>query len=193
MNKLLLILGILISCNLSAAEVVKIFNESDLSNWKTPKNNIWWKAVDGTLVCKSGPKKQGSILWTKKEYSDFEVSLKFKMVTEENDSGVHIRNKDQIQIGISGSLKRDMTTSPYIPKKGYRKESVGVKELLKPRDWNSMKIKAVGPVYTIWLNGKQVNEYTSTTAIEKGPIGLQLHGNRNMEIHFKDIELIELD
>lgn len=191
--RLFIALILLVGLNASAGESISIFNGKDLSNWKLPKNNIWWKVVDDILVCKSGPKKKGSVLWTKEKYTNFEVELEFKMVTEENDSGVHIRNQDQIQIGISGSLKRDMTTSPYIPKKGYPKESVGVKELLKPKDWNSMKIKAVGPVYTIWLNGKKVNEYTSETSIEKGPIGLQLHSHRNMEIHFKDINLTILD
>ncbi|MCM8528119.1 MAG: DUF1080 domain-containing protein [Lentisphaeraceae bacterium] len=174
-------------------EMKPIFNGTDLSEWKVPKNNIWWTVKDGTIHCQSGPKKKGSDLWSKKTYKDFVIELEFKMGEGTVDSGLFIRNSDQIQIGISGSLKRDMTCSPYIPKKGYPKEAVGVKEILKPKDWNILKVKAVGNKYTIWLNGKEVNEYESATAKKEGPVGLQLHGNRTMQISFRNIKLAEIN
>ena len=44
------------------------------------------------------------------------------------DSGIFIRGENpqnpQIQIGISGSLNRDMTASPYVPKQGYPIEAL---------------------------------------------------------------------
>lgn len=174
-------------------ELKPIFNGKDLTNWKEPKNNIWWAVNNEELSCKSGPKKKGSTLWTTKKYRDFIVELDFKMGEGTVDSGLFIRNNDQIQIGISGSLKRDMTCSPYIPKKGYPKEAQGVKELLKAKDWNTLKVKVIGNTYTIWLNGKQVNEYESTTAIKEGPIGLQLHPKRVMQCSFKNIKVAELN
>ena len=82
-----------------------------------------------------------------------------------------------------------MTGSPYIAGKGYPVEAEGVKELLKAKDWNQMKIKAVGGQYTVWLQGKQVMTYKSDTAIEEGPIGIQLHGNRVMSADFRNIRL----
>jgi len=108
------------------------------------------------------------------------------------DSGVHVRNEDQIQIGISGSLKRDMTCSPYIPGKGYPVEAKNIKELLKPKDWNKMKIQAVGKQYTVWLQGEKVITYKSDSAIDEGPVGIQLHGNRVMAIDYRKIQLAEL-
>jgi len=184
---------VLFSLSTFAQDLKPIFNGTDLSNWKEPKNNIWWTVKDGLINCQNGPKKKGSTLWTNKKYKNFIVELDFKMGEGTIDSGLFIRNNDQIQIGISGSLKRDMTCSPYIPKKGYPKEAKGVKELLKLKDWNTMKVKVVGNVYTIWLNGKQVNEYESKTAIEEGPIGLQLHAKRVMQISFRNIKLAELN
>ena len=65
----------------------------------------------------------------------------------------------QIQIGVSGSLKRDMTGSPYIPKKGYHKEAVKVAEILKMDDWNYMEAEAVGNRYRVWFNGVFVMDY----------------------------------
>ena len=131
---------------------------------------------------------------TEKKYKNFVVEFEFRFGEGTVDSGVFIRNgKDQIQIGISGSLKRDMTGSPYIPGKGYPVEAQGVKELLKLDDWNAMRIKAVGKAYTVWLNGQQVMTYESDSAVEKGPIGIQLHGNRDMAIDYRNIRAAELD
>ena len=108
------------------------------------------------------------------------------------DSGVFVRNQEQIQIGISGSLKRDMTASPYIPGKGYPVEAKNVKKLLKPDDWNSMKIVAKGSNYKVWLNGEHVISYDSDTAIASGPVGIQLHGDRDMGIDYRNIRLGEI-
>ena len=138
--------------------------------------------------------KKGQDLWTEKEYVNFIVECEFKMGEGTVDSGIFLRNSNQIQIGISGSLKRDMTASPYIPGKGYPVEALkGDKaKLLKPKDWNHLKIKAVGPKYTSWLNGEKVMEYESPTAKDKGPIGIQLHGGKVMEIDFRNIRAVEL-
>ncbi|MEM6279981.1 MAG: DUF1080 domain-containing protein, partial [Verrucomicrobiota bacterium] len=97
------------------AEETSLFNGRDLSGWKVPKDNIWYLVKDEVLQVRSGPDQKGSILWTEKEFEDFSVTFDFKFVSGTIDSGVHLRNSDQIQIGISGSLKRDMTGSPYIP------------------------------------------------------------------------------
>ena len=141
---------------------------------------------------RSGPKKKGSVLWTERDYADFELDLEFRFVDGIIDSGIHLRNSDQIQIGISGSLKRDMTCSPYIPGKGYPVEAKKVSQLLKEKDWNRMRIRAVGPKYTTWLQGQEVMNYESGSAKEKGPIGIQLHGNRDMKIDFRKLTLREL-
>ena len=167
----------------------------DLSGWKVPAGNDkanWYTVKDGVLVIQSGPKKKGSVLWTEKKFKDFIVELDFRFGEGTVDSGVHVRNRDQIQIGISGSLERDMTCSPYIPGKGYPVEAKNIKKLLKAKDWNTMRIRAVGKKYTVWLQGEEVMNYESSSAIEEGPIGIQLHGNRNMGIDYRNIKVAEL-
>ena len=172
-----------------------LFNGKNLNGWKIPNGNKdakWYQATNGVLKIKSGPKKKGSVLWTKKEYEDFEVNLEFRFLEGTIDSGIHLRNSDQIQIGISGSLKRDMTGSPYIPGKGYPVEAKGIAKLLKAKDWNRMKIRAMGPKYTVWLQGKEVMNYESKSAKKVGPIGIQLHGNKIMSIDFRNLMLKEI-
>jgi hypothetical protein len=172
-----------------------IFNGKDLSGWEVPDGNDeagWYKAVEGVLKIQSGSKKKGSILWSKKKYRNFVVEFEFRMGEGRVDSGVHVRTKDQIQIGISGSLNRDMTCSPYIPGKGYPVEAKNIKKLLKPKDWNTMRIQAIGKEYTVWLQGEKVMTYKSDSAIDEGPIGIQLHGGRNMAIDYRKLKLAEL-
>ena len=177
-------------------ELKPIFNGKDLTGWKAPKGNAeagWYKAEDGVLKVQSGPKKKGSILWTTKKFRNFVMEFDFRFGEGVVDSGVHVRTKDQIQIGISGSLKRDMTCSPYIPGKGYPVEAKNIKKLLKAKDWNTMRIQAIGPEYTVWLQGEKVMTYKSASAIEEGPLGIQLHGNRNMSIDYRNLKLAKLD
>ena len=170
-------------------ELKSIFNGKDLTGWDVPDNNIWFTVKDGVLKLENGPQKKGQTLWTSDEYENFEMEFDFKMGKGTVDSGVYVRNsREQIQIGISGSLKKDMTGSPYISGKGYPVEAKGVKELLKLDDWNTMKICAEGKKYTVWLGGEKIMTYESDSAIKKGKIGIQLHGNRVMSIEYRNLK-----
>lgn len=169
-----------------------VFNGKDLSGWKAPEKNVWYLVQDGILQLRSSKDKKGSVLWTEKEYENFVMELEFKFISGTIDSGVHVKSDDQIQIGISGSLKRDMTASPYIPGKGYPVEAEGVKELLKMEDWNQMRIEVRGTEYAVSLNGKKVMTYKSESGKAKGPIGLQLHGDRDMAIDYRNLKVGEL-
>ena len=65
-------------------ELKSIFNGKNLSGWQPPKGNDeagWYKAEDGILKIQSGPKKKGSILWTKKEYRNFVMEFDFHLDT----------------------------------------------------------------------------------------------------------------
>ena len=171
----------------------KIFNGKNLKGWKAPENNVWWSASKGILFVKSTAEKKGSILWTEKSYENFVIQADFLMGDGVVDSGIFLRSEnDQIQIGISGSLKRDLTGSPYIPKLRYPVEATAAKDVLKPKDWNTMKIKVVDKTYTVWLNGVEVMNYTSESIPASGPIGIQLHPGNEMSISYRNIVVAKL-
>jgi len=188
----LLMLVTLLSAQAQEPKLKKIFNGKNLKGWVEPANNVWWTVNDGILFVKSTAEKKGSILWTENKYENFIVQADFLMGDGTVDSGIFLRSEhDQIQIGISGSLKRDLTASPYIPKKGYPVEAK-VKDILKLKDWNTMKVKVVGSTYTVWLNGNEVMTYTSENMPANGPIGFQLHPGNEMSCSFKNIRLAAL-
>jgi hypothetical protein len=196
MKKILLIMLVFLGAStiLFAQEpkLKKIFNGKNLNGWKLPPDLTCWTASRGVLFVKNNAEKKGSNLWTEKKYQNFIISADFLMGDGTVDSGIFLRSEnDQIQIGISGSLKRDLTASPYLPKLKYPVEA-NVKDILKPTDWNTMKIKMVDKTYTVWLNGKEVMTYTSKDIPASGPIGLQLHPGNEMSIKYRNIRLAEL-
>jgi len=195
MKKLLaffLLLMVIVSTQAQDPKLKKIFNGKTLKGWVEPSNNVWWTVNDGILFVKSTAEKKGSILWSESKYENFIIQADFLMGDGTVDSGIFLRSEhDQIQIGISGSLKRDLTASPYIPKKGYPVEAK-VKDILKLKDWNTMKVKVVGSTYTVWLNGNEVMTYTSENMPASGPVGFQLHPGNEMSCSFKNIRLAAL-
>ena len=195
MKKLLaafFLLMVIVSTQAQDPKLKKIFNGKNLKGWVVPENNVWWTANDGVLFVKSTAEKKGSILWSESKYENFIIQADFLMGDGTVDSGIFLRSEhDQIQIGISGSLKRDLTASPYIPKKGYPVEAK-VKDILKLKDWNTMKVKVVGSTYTVWLNGTEVMTYTSENMPASGPVGFQLHPGNEMSCSFRNIRLAAL-
>ena len=191
--RLFTLLALLSTGHLHAAEKVEIFNDKDLTGWKI-QDAAYWSVKDGVLTGQSDEKKQNSILWTEEQFKDFTLEFDFRF-SGDIDSGVFLRHvDDQIQIGISRSLQRDLTGSPYIGSKGkYTAEAEGVSELLKDGEWNRMKITVKGKGYTVEINGKQVLDYQSDTLIGEGPVGFQVHSGVVMKIEFKDISLEKLD
>jgi hypothetical protein len=180
------------SFNSQAQKLKKIFNGKNLDGWVIPQpNNDNWTVANKILTVTSDDTRKGKTLWTEKSYKNFIIQADYKNVSGIVDSGFFLRSeKDQVQIGISGSLKRDLTGSPYIPGKGYPKEAD--LSSLKKDDWNTMKIKVEGNSYTVWLNGVEVMNYTSEGMINEGPIGIQLHPGNVMSIQYKNIVLAEI-
>lgn len=162
--------------------------DNKLDNWKIQGPETCWALKNGILTGSSDPEKIGGILWSRAHYRDFTLTGEFRF-SGNIDSGIFIRHEgDQIQIGISGSLKRDMTGSPYIPsRKGYPVEAEGVKDSLKTDAWNAFSLTVIGKRYTFHLNGKQVLNYTSETLIDEGPIGFQVHPGVEMKIDFRKL------
>ncbi len=190
---LLLVLNTATWLHAQEPKMKKIFTGRNLKGWKAPENKSCWTASKGVLFVKSTPEKKGYNLWTEQNYTNFVFQTDFLMGDGVVDSGIFLRGEnDQIQIGISGSLKRDMTCSPYIPKLRYPVEATKVKDILKPKEWNTLKIKLIDKTYTVWLNGIEVMTYTSADIPASGPIGIQLHPGNEMSISYRKMVLAKL-
>jgi len=172
-------------------DLALIFNGRDLDGWKVVGAS-YWQVVDGAIVGESDPTMKGSMLYTKKSYGDVIVEAEVRF-TGEIDSGIMVRKPElQVQIGVSRSLKRDMTCSFYTgtyPEEGRAPKAT---EFLRPGEWNRIRFEAKGDTFTVWLNGEQVSHYTSSKYREPGPIGLQIHGGLVMKVEFRNLHAQDL-
>jgi hypothetical protein len=179
-----------------ASEFVSLFNGKDLTGWKVPDPNPFWKVVDGVLVGENDEKLKGSMLYTEKSFKDFifEADVRWQ---GEIDSGFMVRKPElQMQIGVSRSLKKDMTCSFYTGgKEGYPEagRANDIDKVLKQGDWNTIRLQAKGDTFTVWCNGVKVSEYTNPKYSNPGPIGLQIHPGVKMKVEFKNIKIQKLE
>jgi hypothetical protein len=59
---------------------------------------------------------------------------------------------------------------------------------LKMGEWNTLKIKAVGPVVTSWLNGVEMMQIKDQKIGEgKGSIVLQIHDGGGIKVRWRNI------
>jgi hypothetical protein len=168
-----------------------IFNGKDLSGW-TPATGEFWRVEDGVLVGENDASLKGSMLHTERSYGDVAVEAEVRF-TGEIDSGIMLRKPEiQVQIGVSRSLKRDMTCSFYNGKYPEEARAARAGDLLKPNDWNRIRVEAKGDTFTVWLNGEQVSRYTDPTYSGAAPIGLQIHKGLPMKVEFRNIRALAL-
>ena len=168
---------------------IALFNGKDLTGWKAPDPNPFWKAADGVLTGENNAEKKGSMLYTAESYGDFELEAEARW-TGEIDSGFMVRKPEiQLQFGVSRSLKRDMTGSFYNGKYPEEAQAKDAAKLLKANDWNKFKLQAKGDTFTVWINGTRASQYKDAKYAAPGPIGLQIHGGLAMKIEFRNLRL----
>jgi hypothetical protein len=173
------------------ASLPPIFNGHDLTGWKVP-NDSYWTVADGVIVGQSDEAKKGSMLYTDKPYGDVIVEGEVRF-TGEIDSGIMVRKPElQVQIGVSRSLKRDMTCSFYTGTYPEEARAARAADLLKAGGWNRIRLEAKGDTFTVWLNGEQVSQFKDPKYSEPGPIGLQIHGGLVMKVEFRDLRALAL-
>jgi Domain of Unknown Function (DUF1080) len=179
----------------AGAELPAIFNGKDLAGWKAEGAAEFWRVENGVLIGENNAAKKGHMLWTEASYTDFalEFDVRWKSDTERGiDTGVEMRKPAiQLQLGVSGSLKTDMTGSFYTGGKPSYPEAAQAKDaqkLMKPQgEWNTIRIQARGNTFTCWINGTKASEYTDAKFSGASPLGLQIHGNVVMKVEYRNI------
>jgi hypothetical protein len=188
---------VLLSFVFGGAGFKKIFNGKDLSGWKIHGTEKWY-VENGELICESGPDKGYGYLSTEKSYDDFILETEFKLEANGN-IGIFIRSTiDGTKIsGWQVEVAPPMNSTGGIYESYGRgwiiKPSPEDEKVLKPTDWNKMRIKAVGDEVTSWLNGKQmVHLKDEKIGQGKGFIALQIHDGGGIKVRWKNIRVKEL-
>lgn len=146
---------------------------------------------------------QNEFLTTEKEYGDFELRLKFKLLGENTNAGIQIRSQripdHHEMIGYQADLGQRYWGSLYDESRRRKVlAQANLRELnrvLKRGQWNDYVIRCEGRRIQLWINGYQtVNYYEPDPEIpQRGLIGLQIHSGPAGEAWYKDISITELD
>lgn len=188
----------LLSFGSSTSFANNLLNEEGLTGWTIEPSDEQlehWMLKDGNLIGENLDQKK-SVLWTVEEFADFELSLEYKTPSEDYDSGVFIRgHSHQVQIGISRSLKKDLTACIYAPqdgKGGYPAQTDKVAQFHRVGDWNQLRVRVLGKRIQTFLNGELFVDYLGETIPAKGPIGLQLHAGLHQKMLFRKLSVRKL-
>jgi len=179
-----------------------LFDGRTLDGWEG--DTKIFRVVDGAIVGGTLDARiaRNEFLCTKRDFADFELRLKFKLLGKGANAGVQFRsrripNHHEVK-GYQADLGDGWWGSLYDESRR-NKVLIGadpavVKQAIKRGDWNDYAVRCQGPRVQIWLNGQQTVEYTEPDdKIERdGFIGLQIHGGGPSEAWYKDLRIRKL-
>ena len=169
------------------------------AEWNAARDAHWRVDREKQEIVSDG---QSPHLATVMDYADFELYVDWLMVSHNGDSGIYLRGTPQVQIWDpdnphevrngapkgSGGLWNDKDDNPGKWPVVRADKPVG--------EWNTFRIKMLGPRVWVWLNDKVTvdgqimdnwhdrNNGFLKPIRAKGPIELQTHGS---EIRFRNI------
>jgi hypothetical protein len=181
---------------------VPLFDGKTLEGWEG--NEELFRVEDGAIVAGSLNEKieRNEFLCTQKEYGDFELRLKCKLVGKGANAGVQFRTKRipnhhevsgyQADMGEGwwGKLYDESRRNKVLA--GPDNETSA--RIAKAEDWNEYVIRCEGNHIQLWLNGEKTVDYTEKDEKidAKGVIGVQIHGGPPSEAWYKEITIVEL-
>jgi hypothetical protein len=181
-----------------------LFDARTFAGWDGDTNHIW-RIEDGALVGGSLKERvaRNEFLCTTREYTNFVLHVRFKLMGEGVNSGVQFRTKripnnhevsgyqaDLGDPGWWGCIYDESRRNKVLAKS----DMDAVNKVLKRDDWNQYTIRCEGKHIQLWINGVQTCDYTESEAgiEDHGIIAVQIHAGPPSEAWFKDIRIEEL-
>jgi hypothetical protein len=190
----------------AADDFVPLFDGTTLGGWEG--NKEIFRVEGGAIVAGSLKNriKHNEFLCTTREYSNFELQLKCKLVGEGTNAGIQFRSARipkefevigyQCDVGTEGG---NLIWGELYDESRRRKSLVVgdqtmLKKVVKPHDWNIIHIRCEGDRIQITVNGLKTVDYREKDPKipQRGIIGLQIHGGKPAEASYKDIRIKEL-
>ena len=193
---LLCLLAFSLGVQAQSDKKTQLFNGKDLNGWEINPGGEW-KVEKGVIVgkCAKEDKRHG-LLITPEQYGDFTLTVVYKAV--KGNSGVYFRSeKVAAAVAINGiqaeiDPTKDAGGLYETGNRGWvaKPKPEDVQKWYKPGKWNEMVIVAKGKDLTVYVNGMKSAEVKDDPGRVKGHIALQLHGDQEVEVWFKKVEII---
>ncbi|MFI9772386.1 ThuA domain-containing protein [Streptomyces sp. NPDC052415] len=173
--------------------------KSSLSGWRQAGPGSFTPGADGSITSTGG---MGLLWYARQDFHAYSLKLDWKAEGDDN-SGVFggfppsddplsaVANGYEIQIDATDVPERT-TGSVY----GFRSADPARRDraLNPPGEWNTYEIRVEGERLRLWLNGEQINDFTSTDparSLRDGHIGIQNHGSGD-RVSFRNVRIKEL-
>jgi hypothetical protein len=188
-----------------------LFNGSDLSGWQPLVGE--WVVEQGELVGRARSEHMAWLLHPV-EYTDFEAELEFRTPTPANGGfqfHAHWLPQEPVPQGVAvDQLPKDMYgfqanidtnrpegTGAVVAKHGappLAAASAEAQAAVKPTDWNSMRVRMIGPDIEVTVNGVTACRVQSEL-FRRGAIALQVvatEGATMTEVRYRNIRVRDL-
>jgi Domain of Unknown Function (DUF1080) len=180
------------------SETIRLFDGKSLNGWAGHFKH--WSVEDGEIVGKNtAPMKVSTYLLSEKNYTDFRLTAKVKLVESEMHSGIAFWGRVASEQGDPATYAGHLVMFPsgwgmydLYGRTGLPVNAEPAKKVGKQHDWNDLEILAQGNRIRLVVNGKLALDWRDPEPklIEEGPIALQLHSDKKaQEILFKGLEL----
>lgn len=183
-----------------------LFDGKSFEGWEG--NMKFFRIEEGAVVAGSLKDKipNNEFLCTKDKYSDFELRLDAKLVGDGDNAGVQFRSQRipnhhevigyQCDIGMMGK-DRSIWGALYDEsrrKKFLVESPVDSLKIIKPGDWNRLRVIAQGPKIQIYVNDHLMSDYEEKDAeiATSGIIGLQIHSGPPAEAWYRNVRIKDL-
>lgn len=183
----------------SAQPYTALFNGQNLKGW-TVLGKGSWTVQDGVIVgTQAASERDFTHLMHDTTVGDFELTFQFK--NPKGNTGVFFRLEQTAAgpAGVSGvqavidMTKKDDNAFGFYETNGrewLKKWSYSTwNSLLKTTDWNRITIVAEGTRLLLKLNMQTIVDFVDATGRKQGRIAFKLHGGRDGEAHFKDVQI----
>ncbi len=163
----------------------------------------WSFRDDGVLVGKhSKDEKRDGLVVSDKVYGDFIVRVSYQLFG--GNSALYFRAEEVntpwllkgFQNEIAGNEKDSAlwhTAGDKTPGRGWvARDDEFIAKARNPTGWNTTCTAAFGDRIFNLLNGQRTVDIVDPLCEKSGKVGLQLHGSADVEMWFKDFEIIEI-
>ncbi len=183
----------------SGSDWAALFNGRDLAGWVNVGREKW--VVENGAIHGSAVSHDYGYLRTEKDYSDFDLSFRFKCETLGN-SGLFFRARFKpgtTEIVQGPQFEIDCTIGRHtggvydVGRQWLVWPAPENETVVRQGDWNEYLLQVHGVHYVSRLNGVTMVDYTDPKRFgETGSIALQLHAGGGADMLFKDILIRDL-
>ncbi|CAN5354758.1 hypothetical protein BH23VER1_BH23VER1_16110 [soil metagenome] len=174
-----------------------VMKGNSLDGWTATPGGEWKLTDDGILLGTSpASEERHGILLSDRTFSNFTVRFDFNVTA--GNSGFYFRVKPTDHAvaveGFQAEVDPTMATGGLYETLGRawvaQPDEGKLAEVYRPGEWSQMVVSAHEGRVAVFVNGLKTVELEDDPGLREGRLGFQLHGGQEMEVRFRDLEIL---